>query len=123
MAYATPAQLAAYVGESADLPSETEQERLLERASELVDAITLGRIDSDNDDDTEAAQKAVCAQVEYWLQADESADVTGAVTNYRIGSIGETFASGSDGAMPRLARRARSHLFLAGLLYRGIRTT
>lgn len=121
MAYATRAHLATYVGESASLPSDPEQDRLLERASEYIDEVTLGNIDTDNDDHVTAAQNATVAQVEYWLNADESVAVTGPIQGYAIGSVQVQFGAGSNRISPgKLAPRARSYLFMAGLLNRGV---
>lgn len=125
MAYATRAELVAYIGESVDLPSEAEQDRLLERASELIDYATLDRIDVDDDGHAEAARKAVCAQVEAWLEGGEFSDIGGAVSSYSVGSVSVNYGGsgqpGIAGTAPRIAPRARGYLFRAGLLYRGVR--
>lgn len=119
--YATPEQLQEYVGESVSLPSLTEQTRLLQRASEYLDEVTLGHINADVADHVAAAQNATVAQVEYWLNADESVAVTGPIQGYQIGSIQVQYGAGSNRVSPgKLAPRARSFLFMAGLLYRGV---
>lgn len=123
MAYATKEQLAAYVGESASLPSDAEQDRLLERASEYIDEVTLGRIDPDSDTDLAAAQNAVCAQVAYWLEVGEQVGSGPLIGSYSIGKLAINYGGGGagrQGTQQRLAPRARSFLFLAGLLYRGV---
>lgn len=116
MAYATEADLAEYLGVSeADLP--TDAGRLLERASEAVDYLTLGRIDPGNAQHAEAAKKATCAQVESWLETEEVGDKQGTVKRFTIGRFSMDF--GEQG-VPQVAPRARRYLLLAGLLYRGV---
>lgn len=127
-AYATASDLQAYVSEDVTLPSENEQIRLLTRASEIIDEVTLGHVDTSDDDHAEAAQSAACAQVEMWLvgMAGEDADVNAQnIARYSIGSLSVDFgraggtASGPVNAST-LAPRARRYLFNAGLLYRGV---
>ena len=124
-AYATRSDLAAYVGSSVPLPSNDEQDRKLLRASEHIDYVTLGRIDSDNESHLEAAKMATVAQVEFWLNEGEEVSSAGAVSSYSVGTLDVNFggaAPGVGGTIPRLAPRARNYLFLAGLLYRGVRS-
>ncbi len=123
MAYATPADLAAYVSEAITLPSTQEQLRLLERASEQVDYLTLGRIDTGNPEHAEAAKLATSAQVEFWLDSGESVDMGSAIGSYSIGKMSINYGGGGagrQGTQGTLAPRARRYLFLAGLLYRGV---
>ena len=123
--YATLAELAAYLDiEVAELPSDAT--RQLQRASELIDYVTLNRIDTDNDDDMEAARMAVSAQIEMWIQEGETGDVAGegAIKSKTVGKVSVTYADAGGSTPPanvdtRLAARARQALFLAGLLYRG----
>lgn len=118
MAYATEQDLADYLGVSlADLPSDSE--RLLERASEDVDYYTLGRATQG-----EATKLATCAQVEMWLEVGEETSIRGALASFSIGRWSATYANvsgGSGGGPPALAPRAKRHLLLAGLLYRGVK--
>lgn len=127
-AYATASDLQAYVSEDVTLPSESEQTRLLARASEIIDESTLGNVDTGDDDHVEAAKNAACAQVEMWLagMAGEDADVNAqGIARYSIGDLSVDFgraggtASGPVNAST-LAPRARRYLFNAGLLYRGV---
>ena len=115
MAYATEQDLADYLGVSlADLPDDAE--RLQERASEDIDYYTLGRATQ-----SEATKLATCAQIEMWLEVGEEADIRGALQSFSIGRWSATYASsGNGGGPPALAPRARRHLLLAGLLYRGV---
>ena len=120
MAYATEQDLADYLGvDIQDLPADAE--RLLERASEDIDYYTLERIDAENAEHLDAAKKAVCAQVEMWIEVGEETDIRGALASFSIGRWSATYASGSNGGgPPKLAPRARRYLLVAGLLYRGV---
>ena len=116
MAYATEADLAEYLGVSeADL--QTDAGRLLERASEAVDYITRGKIDSENAEHSEAAKKATCAQVELWLQTEGIGELPGTIKSFSLGKFSMDFG---EAGMPDVASRAKQYLFLAGLLYRGV---
>ena len=120
MAYATRDDLAAYVGSGVTLPDDAEVDRLLARASELIDQKALRRIDPGCPAHAAAARQAVCAQVEYWLQHGEDLDVTGPVLSYSIGSMSINYGVGGPRRVDELAPRARRHLVLAGLLYRSV---
>lgn len=123
MAYATTAELAAYLGiDESDLPDDAG--RLLERASEDVDYITLDRIDDDDTDHTDAAKKATMAQVEMWLETGEQQAIGGNVQGFQVGRLQVQYGAGSNRVAPiGMAPRARRFLLLAGLLYRGIPAT
>jgi|SRR5690625_190827 len=114
MAYATEAELAAYLGISEDdLPDESE--RLLDRASELIDEATRGRATG------EAASKATCAQVEFWLEVDEEHDIEGPIQGVIIGRLQIQYGAGPNRIAPTyLAPRARRYLRNAGLLYAAV---
>lgn len=113
--YATTSDLADYLGiETAALPADAE--RLLARASEDIDAITRGRIDTDNTTHTDAAQKAACAQVEMFMELGEESSIGSAVVQRTVGRVSETYASGGQS---QLAPRAHRALMMAGLLYAG----
>ncbi|MCK9570372.1 hypothetical protein M0R72_15605 [Candidatus Pacearchaeota archaeon] len=119
--YADKYDLADYLGiEVADITAS--QERQLERASELVDHVTLGNIDTTDADHNEAAAKAVCAQVEYWGQHGEENVSDAAIKEKQFGKTRIVYAdtNKSGGTVdPDLCRRAERYLFDAGLLYRG----
>src|SRR5690606_27078132 len=112
----TEADLAEYlgVGES-QLPDDAG--RLLERASELVDYLTLGRINPGNPEHAKAAKLATCAQVESWLETEEVGDKQGNVKRFSLGRFSMDFG---DQGVPQVAPRAHRYLLLAGLLYRGV---
>ena len=122
--YATSTDVATYTG-IALLSLPTDIARLISRASDLVDYATSGQIDQTDNDQTEAAQNAVCAQVEYWIQEGEEGEYEGrqiiskttskASVSYGAGGV----AGGSKSITDSLAPRAKRFLFLAGLLNRG----
>ena len=114
MAYATLTELADYLGVlESDLPDDVE--RLLERASDLIDYYTLGRIEAG-----EIASKATVRQYEWWSQFDEF----NTQQFFSEISIGPFSASNrgqnAGGGPPELAPRARQLLMLNGYLYRGV---
>jgi len=120
MAYATPTQLAAFLGVNiSDLPANAAS--ILEQASDVIDWATFGRIDVAESDQAAAAQKATCQQYEYWDSVGAESDITG--MNFKSVSIGTFSAQYADQSkqLPTLAPRARRTLFLAGMLYRGVR--
>ena len=110
-AYATTDELAAYLG--TDAPADAE--RLLERASDLIDAtvVTPYAVDDDGiptDPDVAAAcSKAACAIVEAWMETGEANDIDGlAGTQYAL-------AGYSGKRAPRIPPRAKDALRCAGL--------
>ena len=110
--YATADQLAAFLGDDASVD---EADRLLARASELLDQKILQYVDLD-DTDTEAAMaNACCAQVEFWLEIGEEHDIEGLAD--RQVSLGSMSLSALP---PELAPRAARFLAPVGLLYRGV---
>jgi len=112
MAYATAIELATYLSvELVDLPEDAA--RLLERASEYMDEVTLEQIDTDNTNHVDAAKKATCAQVEFWLQVGEEHDIVGVTGEISAGSTKHTLPD-------RLSKRARQYLRVAGLTYRKV---
>lgn len=116
--YATKEDLLEYLCVSIDkLPYDIE--RLLARASELVKHSTIGNIDIYNENHLLAAKKAVCAQVEYWLNIGEDKAIVDNIKNYSIGDLSVTYDEliSNKGA---LCDRARMFLNDYGLLYRGI---
>lgn len=114
MNYASSAQVAAWLGTAA--PADVE--RLLSRATELIDEVTRGNIDADSTVHMTAAQAACCAQVEYWGQNREETEFEGQVVWRGIGKISTTYKDGN----PILAPRAYRALLNAGLLYCGVGT-
>ena len=112
-AYATTAELAAWLG--TDAPPDSE--RLLSRASELLDATVYVAYAVDSatglpaDPDAAAALRdAACAQVEFWIEVGEVHDLDG-------GAGGQVSIGGLSMRRPgRLSGRALDLLRTAGLM-------
>lgn len=122
--YATKEDLAAWLGHVNDtgdpditkLPANAD--KLLRDAGDVINHASFHRIKPLNDRHTLAAQRAVTAQVEYWIDGvGESVDINPDIASYKAGDTTFTFANGQ---MPKLAPRARRELFAVGLLYRGV---
>ncbi len=117
--YAIPSDVAEYLHQDeSSLPSSVE--RLIDRAEELVDFATMNRVDVADTTRLALVQKAVCAQVEYWIENGESASLGGAVKSKQVGKVSVTYATsdrGGDGS--GLCERAWQLLMQSGLLYRG----
>jgi hypothetical protein len=117
VAYATGEQLADWLGAAA--PSDAE--RLLARASELIDATLIAPFVVDevtelpSDDDIAAALRdATCAQVEFWGEVGEANDIDGlAGSPVSVGSYTGSRA-------PVVAPRAVRILANAGLMSSGL---
>lgn len=124
MAYASRSDLAAYTG--ADAPAQAE--RLLERASELIDSKVIAPYTVDDDDmpsdatQRQAFRDATCAQVEWWIETGDEKGVLAAYSSVSIGSLSLSRGSAGSSAMTgeALAPRARVHLANADLLYGAI---
>lgn len=118
--YATKEDVAEYLHtDEANLPDDVE--RLLARASELIDGETLRPIKRDKAEHMEAAKNAVCAQIEYWIDEGEDGDIGGPIQGFSLGSLQVQYGAGRNRVGPTyLAPRARRFLLHAGLLYRGV---
>lgn len=112
-AYATPAELTGWTGKA----NPADADRLLLRASEIVDAHVTTAFDVDDDTamPTDALviavlRDAVCAQVEHWMTTGEVNDIDGMAGQ-------DVSVSGLSVTRPaRLAPRARQQLALYDLL-------
>ena len=97
---------------------ENEAERLLDRASELIDFVTRGRAETaytgGTADQKDKLIKATVFQCEYWLEVGEEHDVTGLRGTLIGGRVQVQHLPGKLG--PRPAR----YLMDAGLLYSGV---
>lgn len=111
--YATTTQLANYLGAAPPLDSA----RLLERATQLLDADFLRPAVYDVDDEgmptnalvIGAFAEAVCAQVEFWGEVGEETDISGPVSDVAIGSVSLKYGAGGSGGgssyfAPKLVR-------------------
>lgn len=117
-AYATLAELGTFTGSApSDEASQTIAERMLERASELLDDVVVAAfaVDSVTELPTDAGiaaamSDACCAQVEFWLEVGEESDVDGlAASDVSIGGY-------SGKRAPVVAPRALRILRSAGLM-------
>lgn len=121
MAYATESELAEYLGVNiSDLPDDVDN--MLDKASEVIDYITLDQIDTEDEAHLKAAKMATMAQYEYW--ADLGTDTTDVLQQVDSISIGSFSISGSgENSFKTVAERARYYLFLEGLLNTGVEMT
>lgn len=115
VAYATADELASYVPATAGLE---DVDRLLERASELIDAKVRASFDLDdttnlptNESVAAAMRDAVCAQVEFWLDVGEEHDIEG-LADRQASIQGLSLQA----LPPELAPRARRIMRTCGLL-------
>jgi hypothetical protein len=118
--YATEEELEARLSVQYDTPSNATQ--LIEKASELIDEVTMGRAQGawddedseDNEDNRRALSRAVCDQVEFWVEVSESHDVAGLTGSLVAGRV-------QIHPVARvLSNRARRTLRNAGLLWLGV---
>lgn len=124
--YASEAELAAYLGlDVGDITSD--MGRMLERATDLVRSVTMGRSEEVDADDDETIygllSKAVCAQVEAWYTSGESSAMISGIDRYSIGKVSVDYGSASNRALSGgtgLCPRAYQYLMRSGLLYRGV---
>lgn len=112
--YATAMELADYLGS----PAPSGAERLLRRASALLDAHVLtpyavtypGGVRTVSDPDVAAALRdAACAQVEWWLETGDEKEATARFASPSVAGI----SLASSGI--RIAPRAIDHLRVGGL--------
>jgi len=116
--YADAADVAEYMSvEVAALPADIN--RLLARASELVDYLTFSNLDVTLDAHETAARLATCAQVEFWIQVGENTDVGREIRSYTKSKVSIVFG-GHPWTEKSISPRTRRYLFDAGLLYRGV---
>lgn len=116
-AYATATELGGFLGQ----PAPPDADRLLARASELLDGEVTTPFDVSADTDlptdttvAAALRDACCAQVEFWLEVGEDHDVTGLSGGVAVGSLR------LDHLPPVVGPRARRLLGNGGLLGIGV---
>lgn len=113
MAYATTAQLAAWLDVSEDdLPEGSA--RMLERASEVIDEVVVAPYPTGDDDVVAALADAACAQVEFWFEVGEEHDVAGQRGSISVEGMSISKLPGT------LAPRARRALASQNLLTRSV---
>lgn len=120
-AYATSAQYVTFTGGAA---APTGIDRLLTRASEVIDhalRTSIYEVSASTGLPTDAAviqafADATCAQVEFWMAGDEEDDILGPVQSVALAGVSVTYGSGNDRVSPMyLAPRAHRILVNAGL--------
>lgn len=125
MAYATSAELATYTGlAAAALPADVD--RMLERASERVDAALVAAVydvngagDPTDADVAAALRDATSAIVEAWIVSDDEHGQLDGYASVSLGSLTLNRGNARGGAAPagaKLPERAVDHLRRAGLL-------
>lgn len=125
--YSTHADLVAYLPDGASAPAEPEATRLLTRASEQVDLLTVTSIYEVDEQDMPTAdavvtafRDATCAQAAWWLETgDETGAATGqwqSVTAGRISLQRSAKGASAQAQASTVAPQAVMHLRLAGLL-------
>jgi hypothetical protein len=121
MSYATVADLETYCG----APANPGDDRLLQRASELVDELlvaTAYTVDSNgnptNADAIAAMRDATCAQVEWWRGTGDELGATALWDDLQLGPARLMRRSGgpTPSKSPRFAARTVATLHRAGLL-------
>lgn len=116
--YATADELASYTGQAAP----ADAERLLTRASELIDEVTRGRAAAAWDDplpdpvsdDQAAIRDATCAQVEFWMSLGEEHDVEGVRGGVSVGAV--RFDNLPETLATRAARALRRRYLLSAVV-------
>lgn len=111
--YATTTDLATYLEVTVGA-LEPESGRLLRLASELIDYVSLNRVDVDNATMLAKVKDATCAQVEYWLETGDANGIVAQANKMGFGSFS------MDGSLSMLGPRTKQMLSNVGLTYRGV---
>ena len=127
MAYATIDDLQSWLGQDAPDPaSVAAAERMLDRASEIIEDNTrtaIYTVDDDNnavDADVIAAfRDATCAQVEFWFAGDEEDDILGPVDSLSLGGMTAKFSQGNDRLTPMFLAPRAARILRNADIYRG----
>lgn len=116
MGYTTVVGISEYMSvDEEDLPNDIN--RMIDRASDLIDYYSLGNVDSDNSRHIEVAKKATNAQVEFWLNTNDELNIMHVFQGIQAGG---DISIDRDGQLPELAPRARQALVLGGLYNRSV---
>lgn len=116
--YATLADLTARLSPAYTAPSVDDFNRLVVKASELIDYATMGRaeaawVEDDASASSLAVTRATCDQIEFWLEVGEESDVTGLKGSLQGGRV-------QISKLPNaLGQRAMRTLLTAGLYWSG----
>lgn len=98
-----------------DLPNDID--RMIDRASDLIDYYSLNKIDSNNNRQLEVAKKATNAQIEYWLNTNDELNI---MHIFQGVTAGGDISINREGKLPELAPRAKRALLLGGLYNRSV---
>jgi hypothetical protein len=114
---ATAADLANHLAEGIEAPTGAEADRMLLRASELIDFVTSGASErawiTDDVGWQSVLTRATVEQCEYWLEVGEEHDVVGLTGNAQAGRLMISHLPG------RLGPRALRTLLHYGLYWAG----
>lgn len=110
-----------YVGVWQGELDEQSFKRLIERASDYIDAITLNRIKKNPSLVTDEVKKATCNVIEE-MQRQNDVRTNGVVRSFNNDGYSETRSYGSDtrSNARKLKESAALYLAYTGLLYRGV---
>lgn len=95
-----------------NLPEEIS--KLKKVSKEMIVQAVLNNYVIGNDEHVEAVKNAIIAQVEFFIEVDESLDIVGADSGFEISNFKVK------GKIGPLAPRARRALTMEGLLFRGV---
>lgn len=116
MSYTTVVGISEYMSvDEEDLPNDIN--RMIDRASDLIDYYSLGKIDETDSRHIEVAKKATNAQVEYWLNTNDELNIMHVFQGLQAGG---DISIDREGKLEELAPRARQALLLGGLLNKSV---
>lgn len=110
---ATTDDLQTYLGQT---PLPDDADRILTRAAEIINWAVLGRTEGADEYVTSLVKQAICAQVEYWVQVDESVDVVGPPKRMTVFGAMDVAVD-----LNLVGPRARRYLVMSGLINRRVR--
>lgn len=127
ISYATIEDVEDRISSTYTLPDDEELTKLIERASELIDYVTLNNGVLAYDSEEEAAEEsgeptpyrdalrvAVCDQIEFWMEVGAEHDVAGLRGSLVAGRLQVHPVAGT------LGPRAKRTLSIVGLFYAGV---
>lgn len=118
--YATEADLQAHVGD-VPAPIGAEADRVLRRASELIDYVTSGAAEraylTEDSAWRDVLRRATVEQVEFWIEVGEEHDIAGMTGHVQAGRLNISKLPG------RLGPRALRTLLHHGLYWAGVPIT
>lgn len=117
--YATPADVAEYMGKSVDEMPEGIQ-ILVKRANEVIQIAMRGNYNPENSEHVEAAKLAACAQCQNWIETEISPVSENNIQSYSLGELSITYAD-VDKCSGKLSTSAARYLNYKHLLFKGMR--